>query len=106
MNNQSRTQQGRTSDGLSDRRWVVLTESGALAGTLGRARDPDEADIRRAEDAMAAQGAAGWLAILSGSPYNPDVPTLLEVRPLNNPVRQFAEAAAALRSSMMAERGG
>jgi hypothetical protein len=91
----------RQADGSSDRRWVVLCEDGRVS-TLGRARDPDEEDIRRAEDGLRAQGLAGWLAVQSHSAYAEPPPTFIEVRPLGTPTVTFTEAVAAFHLRMSA----
>jgi hypothetical protein len=72
------------SDSVGVRRWIVLGEDGRFV-TLGRAADPDDAEIRRSEEALRAQGLAGWLAVMSGSPYSRTVPSILMVRPLAGP---------------------
>lgn len=87
----------RQADGSSDRRWVVLCEDGR-ASTLGRARDPDEADICRAEDALRAQGLAGWLAVQSHSVYAEVPPTFIEVKPLGSPTSAFTDAVKAFHA--------
>lgn len=82
----------------SDRRWVVLGTDGRYV-TLGRATDPTESEIRRAEEALRAQGSSGWLAIMSGSPYAQRTPDLMLVRPLAEPQVTFDEAVGAFRRS-------
>ena len=89
---------GRKRRELSDRRWVVLGTDGRYV-TLGRATDPTESEIRRAEEALRAQGASGWLAIMSGSPYGKRTPDLMVVRPLAEPQATFDEAVNAFRQS-------
>jgi hypothetical protein len=74
----------------------VLTEDGSYV-TLGRARDPSEEQIQAVETDLRRQGFAGWLAIMSSSPYASDLPDVMEVRPLAEPSSPFAEAAKALR---------
>jgi hypothetical protein len=87
----------RRSNGASDR-WVVLGEDGRYV-TLGRARDPSEADIVRAEDALRTQGLSGWLAVMSGSAYAPRLPNLLMVRPLAAPRGTFDAAVEAFKAA-------
>jgi hypothetical protein len=88
----------RQANGLSDRRWIVLCEDGR-SSTLSRERDPDDAEIARAEGALKAQGLAGWLAIQSHSSYVATVrPDILEVRALGAPTTLFADAVEAFRS--------
>jgi hypothetical protein len=94
---------GRQANGASDRRWVVLTESGEYV-TLSRARDPTEAEIQTAESNLRHLGTKGWLAIMSGSRYAPETPTLLEVRALAEPIHPFAAAADAFYRLLEAER--
>ena len=81
---------------LNDRRWVVLGTDGRYV-TLGRATDPTESEIRRAEEALRAQGFAGWLAIMSGSAYAKRIPHFMMVRPLAEPRVTFDEAVEAFR---------
>lgn len=57
--------------GESDRRWIVLIEDGRCA-TLGRARDPSEDEIVRAESSLKVQGLAGLSLVSpdeSAAPY-------------------------------------
>ncbi|MFC7552328.1 hypothetical protein ACFQU7_08815 [Pseudoroseomonas wenyumeiae] len=67
-----------------ERRWVILGEDGRHV-TLGRASDPSEDEIRRAEEQLRAQGLAGWLAVMQGNPYTGTMPRLMMVRPLAEP---------------------
>jgi hypothetical protein len=76
-----------------ERRWVVLGTDGRYV-TLGRNTDPSEDEITQAEDALRAQGLAGWLAIMEGNPYIGAVPHLIEVRPLAAPGIDFDVATA------------
>ena len=77
-----------------ERRWIVLGTDGRYV-TLGRASDPSAEEVRGAEEALRAQGLAGWLAVMEGNPYVGTPPSLMEVRPLAAPAVPFAEAAAA-----------
>jgi hypothetical protein len=77
-----------------ERRWIVLGTDGRYV-TLGRASDPSEDEVRGAEEALRAQGLAGWLAVMEGNPYVGTAPRLMEVRPLAAPAVPFAEAAEA-----------
>lgn len=86
-----------------ERRWIVLGTDGRYA-TLGRVSDPSEAEVRQAEDALRAQGLAGWLAVMEGNPYVGAVPKFFEMRSLADPQVEFAEAAAACVSSIRARR--
>jgi hypothetical protein len=94
----------RQEDGASDRRWVVVSEDGRFS-TLGRASDPTDLQIEAAAEALREQGLAGWLAVMSGSPYGKRVPTLMEVRPLASPTRPWPDAAAACLAAIAARRG-
>ena len=89
---------GRKRRELSDRRWVVLGADGRYV-TLGRATDPTESEIRRVEEALRAQGAGGWLAIMSGSAYAKSTPDFMAVRPLAEPKTTFEDAVNAFRRS-------
>lgn len=94
----------RTSKGnLKERRWIVLGTDGRYV-TLGRASDPSEDEVRGAEEALRAQGLAGWLAIMEGNPYVGAAPRVLEVRPLADPTVQFADAAAAFARAIAGRR--
>ena len=86
-----------------ERRWIVLGTDGRYA-TLGRAFDPSEEEVRGAEEALRAQGLAGWLALMEGNPHVGAIPRLVEVRPLASPTVPFAEAAAACARSIAARR--
>jgi hypothetical protein len=85
-------------DGIGDRRWIVLGEDGRFV-SLSRATDPSEGEIARAEAALRAQGLAGWLAIMAGSPYATRTPSLLMVRPLADPKGNFDAASEAFRAA-------
>lgn len=86
-----------------ERRWVVLATDGRYV-TLGRASDPSEEEVRQAEEALRAQGLAGWLAVMEGNPYVGAVPTLMQVRPIACPAVPFAEAAAACARAIRENR--
>jgi len=85
-------------DGIGERRWIVLGEDGRYV-TLGRATDPSEEEICRAESSLRRQGLAGWLAIMAGSPHSARTPSLLMVRPLADPKGTFDAAAEAFRAA-------
>jgi hypothetical protein len=74
-------------------RWIVLGTDGRHV-TLGRHSDPSPEEISEAERGLAAQGLSGWLALMKGGYYVRLEPSLMMVRPLANPTRQFEEAAA------------
>ena len=94
---------GRQYNGLSDRRWIVLTEDGRYA-TLGRARDPGEGEIVRAEDGLKRQGLSGWLAVMSGTEYTKEMPTFLEIRRLGQPTSSFEDAVKACEAAIVSRR--
>jgi hypothetical protein len=73
------------------RRWIVLGEDGRYV-TLGFHSDPSPDEIVKAEAGLAAQGLAGWLAVMEGDYYQHYKPSLMMVRTLNNPSRPFADA--------------
>jgi hypothetical protein len=79
-----------------DPRWVLLAETGEYTA-VGRAREPDEDDIARAEAALARTGQSGWLVVMGGSAYSRREPDLVMVRPLRNPTSSFDAAVQAFR---------
>jgi hypothetical protein len=79
-------------------RWLVLGTDGRHV-TLGRHSDPSPEEIKSVEAALAANGQSGWLAVLNGSYYRHRGPALMMVRPLCNPKRSFADAAAAFEAA-------
>jgi hypothetical protein len=88
---------------VKERRWVVLGTDGRYV-TLGRASDPSEDEVRRAEEALRVQGMAGWIAVMEGNPFVGAVPRLTEVRPLAGPTVPFADAAALCSRAISATR--
>ena len=86
-----------------DPRWIVLTEDGRYS-TLGRHREPEEADIAQVEETMRSQGLAGWLAILSQSAYASGLPDVVHVRPLATPTAPFETGRDRLLESIRNER--
>jgi hypothetical protein len=81
-----------------ERRWIVLGEDGRHV-TLGRHSDLTEAEIAAAEQALAAQGLHGWLAVAAGDYWaRRGRVSLLMVRPLGTPQAAFDEAAAAFEA--------
>ncbi|MDB5963480.1 MAG: hypothetical protein JWP59_4774 [Massilia sp.] len=86
-----------------ERRWIVLSTDGRYV-TLGRASDPSENEVRRAEDALRMQGLAGWLAVMEGNPYVGAIPRLLEVRSLAEPTVPFHTASEACITSILERR--
>ncbi len=89
-----------------ERRWLVLGEDGRHVW-LGRHSDPSDAEIRAAEEGLAAQSLAGWLAVSEGDFW--DIASdfvLLQVKPLANPADAFEVATARFlerRKSRLAE---
>lgn len=86
-----------------ERRWVVLGTDGRYV-TLGRASDPSEEEVRAAEDALRAQGLAGWLAVMEGNPYVGVVPKIMQVKPLAEPTVAFEDASATCVRAIQANR--
>jgi hypothetical protein len=72
--------------------------------TLGRASDPSDEEVRSAEEALRAQGLAGWLAVMEGNPYVGAVPKLMSVKPLAEPLVAFEDASSACASAIKARR--
>lgn len=77
----------------ADIRWIVLGTDGRHV-TVGRHSDPTPEEVEKAEHGLAAQGLAGWLAVMRGDYFARRRPSLMMVRPLANPARPFTEAAA------------
>ncbi len=77
-----------------ERSWIILGEDGRHV-TLGRSSDPSNVELAQAKASLAAQGLAGWLAVMDGSYYMRGSPNLLMVDPICNPRRSFADAVAA-----------
>ncbi|MCK8786580.1 hypothetical protein M0638_19580 [Roseomonas sp. NAR14] len=73
--------------------------------TLGRDSDPSEEEVRHAEDALRAQGLAGWLAVMEGNPYIGAIPKLMQVKPLAEPTVAFEDASATCVRAIRANRG-
>jgi len=80
-----------------DPRWVLLAETGDVS-TIGRHREPDEADIAAAEAALEQVGGSGWLAVMSHSAHAHTIPELVMVRPLRDPRTTFEDAVKAFRT--------
>jgi hypothetical protein len=97
----------RTAAGRPDgeRRWIILGEDGRHV-TLARHADPSAEELAQAEASLAAQGLAGWLAVMEGSYYLERKPSLMMVRPLCNPQRSFADAADAFQAARKAKLDG
>jgi len=73
----------RRHDGTSrERRWAVIVQTGDHAW-LGRHRDPDEAELARAAQALERSGLAGWLAGTEAICYSKQPLEVLMVRPLH-----------------------
>jgi len=103
MNTKGNKPTDRQRDGSSDRRWVIVSEDGRYS-TFGRASDPTEDEIHRAEEALRAQGLAGWLGVMSGSAHGRAVPSLVAVRPLASPTKSWEEVSAACMAAIVARR--
>jgi hypothetical protein len=76
---------------VSDPRWVILLEDGRY-NLLGRHTEPTEADIMRAEGAMMAAGARGWLAIMDRSEFATGKPIFSMVKEIGKPATLFDDA--------------
>lgn len=74
-------------------RWIVLGTDGRHV-TLGLHTDPTQEELVAAEAGLAAQGLAGWVALMKGDYYAERKPSLIMVRALANPARSFEEAAS------------
>jgi hypothetical protein len=76
-----------------ERHWLILGEDGRHVW-LGRHSDPNDDEIRAAEERLATQALAGWLAVAEGDFWNlaSDF-VLLQVKPLANPSDDFEAAA-------------
>ncbi|MEI6158544.1 MAG: hypothetical protein WCP77_01820 [Roseococcus sp.] len=78
-----------------ERVWAVIGEDGRHV-LIGRNTDPSDEEVARTEEALSAQGLAGWLAVVEGDRWSRrSRPTCLMVRPLASPATDFASAAAA-----------
>lgn len=82
-------------------RWIILGTDGRHV-TLGRHSDPSPEELAQAEAGLAAQGLAGWLAVMKGGYYTRQKPALMMVRPLCDPQRPFAEAVEAFQAARRA----
>lgn len=80
--------------GNEDSRWVVLAQDGSHA-TLGRHRQPDEADLVRASEGLERLGLAGWFVLLEGDYWGGDPPVLRMLRPLTGREGDWNAAVAA-----------
>lgn len=88
---------------VREKRWAIIGEDGRHVW-MGRNSDPSEDEIVTAERALAAQGLAGWLAIVEGD-YWSDRGTMgfIMVRPLAAPPSEFTAAAAAFEAARKAK---
>lgn len=86
-------------------RWIILGTDGRHV-TLGRHSDPSPEELAQAEAGLAAQGLAGWLAVMKGGYYTRRKPALMMVRPLCDPQRPFAEAVEAFQAARKATLDG
>jgi hypothetical protein len=88
-----------------ERRWIVLGEDGRHV-TLGRHSDPSPEELVQVESALAAQGLAGWLAVMEGGYYERRKPSLMMVRPFCDPRLAFAEAVEVFQTARKATLDG
>lgn len=56
---------------FQERRWAVISRDGRHSW-LGRATDPTPEEIAAVEFQLSAQGAHGWLTVVSGDYWSPD----------------------------------
>jgi hypothetical protein len=91
-----------------ERKWAIIGEDGRHVW-VGRHSDPTEAEIAQAEEALAKQGLAGWLAIVEGDYWKLGKEGCLGfvmVRPLAQPSASFdAGTSAFLARRRMALAG-
>ena len=84
-----------------ERRWVVLGTDGRHV-TLGRHSDPTAEEIDSAEQALAKQGLAGWLAVVEGDYWRKKAKLgVLMVRPLASPTVEFDVAVASFEEARL-----
>lgn len=81
------------SDVVVETRWIILSADGRHI-TVGRHSDPSPEELTQAEARLAAQGLAGWLAVMKGGYYDRSEPSVMMVRPLCSPKVSFTEAVA------------
>jgi hypothetical protein len=80
-----------------DRSWIVLSEDGRHV-SLGRASDPDAAELASLAETMRGQGLAGWLAVMEGDYHTRRVtPSLMLVRALTPVTVDWESAVAAFQ---------
>ena len=75
----------------NDVRWIVLGTDGRHV-TLGRHSDPTPEEIDKVESVLLKSQKAGWLAIMQGTYYGINKPTLVMVRPLGIPQKTWDQA--------------
>ncbi len=73
---------------------------------MGSNSDPSPEELAQAEAGLAAQGLAGWLAVMKGGYYTRRKPSLMMVRPLCDPKVPFAEAVEAFQATRKAALEG
>jgi hypothetical protein len=85
-----------------EKRWAVIGEDGRHVW-LGRASDPSEDEIARAEAALAQGGLAGFLAIVEGDYWSRGASLgFVMVRPLAGPTAPFEAATGAFEAARQA----
>ncbi len=95
-----------SSNRAREKRWAVIGEDGRHVW-LGRHSDPSEDEISRAEEALAAGGIAGFLAIVEGDDRSPGAGLgFVMVRPLAGATAPFRSGHRRLRSSAASAAGG
>jgi hypothetical protein len=74
-------------------RWIVLGTDGRHV-SLARYTAPTQEEVTAAEAGLVAQGVAGWLTLMRGDYFDCCEPSLIMIRPLANPNRDFEGAVA------------
>jgi hypothetical protein len=97
---------GGPKDGIMSRArqktWAIISEDGRHVW-LGRHSDPTEEEIARAEHQLAAQGLAGWVAIVEGDYWaRRGKLGFVMVRPLASPASSFEAGVAAFEDARKA----
>jgi hypothetical protein len=79
---------------IQETRWIVLTGDGSHS-TLGRYREPDEADLVRAAEALERTGQPAWVAFLEGRYHGKSEPKVRELRRLTGREGDLSSAVKA-----------
>jgi hypothetical protein len=79
-----------------ERRWIILADDGRHV-SVGRHTDPSDEETTRATEGLQATGAGGWLVMMEGVYYGCGAVSLMMVRELAPPRRNWDDAVAAFR---------